>query len=179
MFNVHARKILIKARTATSILKQLLSSKHLSQKTKILMYKTLIRPIIAYGFGSWFTISPTAAKELGTFERKILRFCCGKYRRPNKKWYSNRTLHDITKVTPLIAYMTESLQKRLQATASHPNPLIKALWDANVNESVHDHYYLSPFNLLHDRSRSVLQFTLNRAPTLPFYEKSSLPNLRG
>lgn len=167
MFNVHARKILIKARTATSILKQLLSSKHLSQKTKILMYKTLIRPIIAYGFGSWFTISPTAAKELGTFERKILRFCCGKYRRPNKKWYSNRTLHDITKVTPLIAYMTESLQKRLQATASHPNPLIKALWDANV-KSVHDFYYLSPFNLLHDRSRSVLQFTLNRPPLYLF-----------
>ena len=90
-FNTHARKVLGKAKMASGLLKQLLSSKHTSKKTKILIYKTLIRPIISYGFGCWFTISPTAAKELEVFERKILRFCCDKHRKPNKKWYSNVT----------------------------------------------------------------------------------------
>lgn len=143
------------------------------------MYKTLIRPIISYSFSSWFTISPTVAKELEKFERTILRFCSGKFRKPNKKWFSNHTLYNLTKVSPLMIYMVTLLKKKLQSVVHHLNPLIKDLWDVNVNDSTNAHYYLSPFNLMHNGSQFLTEPELNEVLTLPFYEKASLNALRG
>lgn len=179
LFNKHARKVLTKAKMVTVILKPLLQSKYMSANTKLLMYKTLIRPIIIYGFCTWFTISPIAAKELQSFERKILRFCCGKFRKPDKKWFSNKTLYEETKITPLMIYQTDLLLKRLERIGYHPNLLIKSLLDSNINDGVEGHYYLSPFNLLNPTSLSVLRPDARRSLFVPFYEKASPLNLRG
>ena len=81
---------------------------------------------------------------------------------------------------PLTIYMINSLKKKLQSISAHPNPLIKALWDANINESVFDNqFYLSPFNLMNVRSAALFEPELGGALTLPFYKKVSLPALRG
>ena len=44
----------------------------LSKKTKIKLYKTLIRPIVAYGAETW-TIKTADEQHLRVFERKIIR----------------------------------------------------------------------------------------------------------
>jgi hypothetical protein len=51
---------------------KLLKSQILSRKTKMKVYKTLIRPVATYGSETW-NISAINAKKLSIFERKILR----------------------------------------------------------------------------------------------------------
>lgn len=82
IFKKHARTTLQKANRIAGSFSYLLNNRHLSQKTKMLLYKVTIRtirPILVYGFPIWFTISPIVAKELDIFERKILRKCVNKH----------------------------------------------------------------------------------------------------
>ena len=51
-------------------------SQILSIKTKIKLYKTLIRPVLAYGSETW-VLSKSDEAILGVFERKILRVIFG------------------------------------------------------------------------------------------------------
>ena len=53
-------------------LSQILKFKLTSRRTKIILYKTLILPVLTYGSESW-TLGSTEEMTLGTFERKTLR----------------------------------------------------------------------------------------------------------
>jgi hypothetical protein len=53
-----------------------LKSKSVYKNTKIIIYKTLIRPIITYGAEAW-TMSSEISKRLAVFERKVLRKILG------------------------------------------------------------------------------------------------------
>jgi len=50
----------------------LFRSRFLSRSTKIILYKTLIRPIVSYGAEAW-TLTKKEEQALLIFERKILR----------------------------------------------------------------------------------------------------------
>jgi len=47
-------------------------SQLLSRATKIILYKTLIRPVVSYGAGAW-TLTKKEEQALLIFERKIFR----------------------------------------------------------------------------------------------------------
>lgn len=49
-----------------------MKSRHLTRRTKVLLYKTLIRPVLMYGSECW-TISKGDEGALESFERKVLR----------------------------------------------------------------------------------------------------------
>jgi hypothetical protein len=53
-----------------------LKSQYVYRNTKIIIYKTLIRPIITYGAEAW-TMSSEISKRLAVFERKVLRKILG------------------------------------------------------------------------------------------------------
>jgi sorting nexin-29 len=53
-------------------LQRQMKSRHLSRKTKLLLYKTLVRPVLTYGSECW-TISKSDEGALERFERKVLR----------------------------------------------------------------------------------------------------------
>lgn len=55
---------------------KLMKSKLLSRKTKIRMYKTIIRPVLLYGGENWI-LSKKMEKKLITFENKVLRTIYG------------------------------------------------------------------------------------------------------
>ena len=57
-------------------LKRQFRSQFLSIKNKIKIYKTLIRPVLAYGSETWILTKSDEA-ILGVFERKILRAIFG------------------------------------------------------------------------------------------------------
>jgi len=57
-------------------LKRQFRSQYLSIKNKIKLYKTLIRPVLAYGSETW-VLSQSDETILGVFERKILRAIFG------------------------------------------------------------------------------------------------------
>ena len=71
-------------------------SRLLSRATKIVLYKTLIRPAVSYGAEAW-TLTKKEEQALIIFERKIFRRIYGpKYE--NEKWKSrtNRELEEMS-----------------------------------------------------------------------------------
>lgn len=81
-FSKHVTHTLTKATKAYHGIKHILKRVNkLDTKIKLLCYKQLIRPIIAYGFPAWAGISAHQMERLRVFERKCLRACIN-YRRP-------------------------------------------------------------------------------------------------
>lgn len=71
-------------------LKNQLKSKFISRRTKVSLYKTLIRPIILYGNKIW-VLNKAEGNRLLAFERKILRSIFGAVKE-NNAW---RSLYNI------------------------------------------------------------------------------------
>uniref|UniRef100_A0A0K8SN56 Reverse transcriptase domain-containing protein n=1 Tax=Lygus hesperus TaxID=30085 RepID=A0A0K8SN56_LYGHE len=59
-------------------------SRNVSRSTKVLLYKTLVRPVLTYGSETW-TLSAATIKSLEVFERKILRRIFGPVR-DGERW---------------------------------------------------------------------------------------------
>lgn len=54
----------------------IIKSKIIARKTKLNIYKTLIRPIVTYGAETW-TLTKSVSARLAVFERKVLRRILG------------------------------------------------------------------------------------------------------
>lgn len=65
------RRINIANRTLYGVQKHI-RNKNIQRRTKINIYKTLIRPILTYGAETW-TLTQSNERLLGIFERKVLR----------------------------------------------------------------------------------------------------------
>jgi len=75
----------------------LFRSRLLSRATKIILYKTLIRPVISYGAEAW-TLTKKEEQALLIFERKIFRRIYGlKYENWEWKSRKNRELEETSK----------------------------------------------------------------------------------
>ena len=76
-------------------LQKQLRSKLLRRNTKILLYKTLIKPVLTYASETWVMTKQTEG-SIATFERRILRTIYGPVRDHNgwRRRY-NRELYDI------------------------------------------------------------------------------------
>jgi len=83
----------------------LFRSRLLSRATKILLYKTLIRPVVSYGVEAW-TMTKKDEQALLDFERKIFRRIYGpKYE--NREWKSrtNRELEEMSKEENIVKWI--------------------------------------------------------------------------
>jgi hypothetical protein len=83
----------------------LLKSGLLSRATKILLYKTLIRPVVTYGAETW-TMTKKEEEALLIFERKILRRIYGP-KNENGEWKSrtNLELEEISKGEKIVKWI--------------------------------------------------------------------------
>ena len=83
----------------------LFSSRLLSRDTKILLYKTLIRPIVSYGAEAWTMIKKDEQVRL-VFERKIFRRIYGlKYENGEWKSRTNRELEEMSKEENIVKWI--------------------------------------------------------------------------
>ena len=74
----------------------LFRNRFLSRATKILLYKTLIGPIVTYGAETW-TMTKKEEKALLIFERKIFKIIYGpKYKNGEWKSRTNRELEELS-----------------------------------------------------------------------------------
>jgi len=70
---------------------------NLSRATKIILYKTLIRPVVSHGAEAW-TLTKKEEQTLLIFERNIFRRIYGpKYENGKWKSWTNRELEDMSK----------------------------------------------------------------------------------
>jgi hypothetical protein len=75
----------------------LFKSRLLTRATKILLYKTLIRPVVSYGAETW-TVTKKEEQALLIFKRKIFRRIYGpKYGNGEWKSRTNRELEEMNK----------------------------------------------------------------------------------
>ena len=75
----------------------LFRSRPLSRATKIILYKTLIRPVVSYGAEAW-ALTKKEKQALLIFEKKIFRRIYGsKYENGEWKSRANRELEEMSK----------------------------------------------------------------------------------
>lgn len=99
----------------------------LNLKNKLLLYKTLLKPIWAYGIQLWGSTKKSNINKIQTFQSISLRIIT------NAPFYvSNHTLHsDLGLQT--VAEVASSYYKRFRSSlTNHPNPLILALNSINI-----------------------------------------------
>ena len=85
--------------------KETARSQFLSIKNKIKLYRTLIRPVLAYGSETW-VLSKSDKASLGVFERKILRAIFGPTN-DNGEWRIkyNDELYTLYKNIDIVTYI--------------------------------------------------------------------------
>lgn len=96
------RRILAGNRAYFGLRKTLRSSK-VRYRTKLTIYKTLIRPVVLYGHETW-TMLVEDQRALGVFERKVLRTIYGGVQTEDGRWRTrmNHELHRLLGEPPIV-----------------------------------------------------------------------------
>lgn len=129
-FNFHVNKQIEKARKAFFNYKSLFYSKYIDKRVKIIMYQSLVRPIISYGCPIWFNISPSYMEKIRKFERKCLRSCTQLYRSPSSNftnYFSNKLLYNASQITRIDNFIIKTIRSHIKrCTECTTNNLIMA-----------------------------------------------------
>jgi len=96
------RRILAGNRAYFGLRKTLRSSK-VRPRTKLTIYKTLIRPVVLYGHETWAMLAEDQ-RALGVFERKVLRTIYGGVQTEDGVWRRrmNHELHQLLEEPPIV-----------------------------------------------------------------------------
>lgn len=149
-FNKHARLVKQKAYRILGSLSRILWNRDLPRSTKLLLYKTTVRPVILYGFPIWFHVSPTVMKEFEILERKVLRLCIGRNFETFSRRYSNVFIYRESKVTPIALYACDIIRKFISRVSSHENYFVSEIFDMQKDYSLSNVVYLSPIGFVNE-----------------------------
>lgn len=109
-------------------LRNLLRSK-IPHRTKILIYKQVIRPAMTYGIQIWEAAKKSNINLLQSFQSIILRVITG------APWFvSNQSLHNDLKILTLLELASQSYKKLHTAIINHQNLLfrLKLRWPRDL-----------------------------------------------
>lgn len=96
----------------------------LSLENKILLYKTILKPIWTYGIQLWGTASNSNIEILQRFQSKTLRSIA------NAPWFvTNNTLHNDFKIPTVKCEIKKVSCSYLERLSNHINPLAITLLD--------------------------------------------------
>lgn len=94
----------------------------LNIRNKVLIFKSVFRPIMLYGAPAWSSCAATHRKSLQVTQNKLLKII---YNKPI--CYSTKKLHDETKIKPISDVIDQLSVKFKQNFTSSTNPLIYGL----------------------------------------------------
>lgn len=93
-----------------------------SLRTKLVIYLTLIRPIIMYAVPTWTTTASTTLNKLQTFQNKFLRLITG------APWFvRNSIISNDLKIEPILEHARKLSEKFFEVSAYSENELIRNL----------------------------------------------------
>ena len=91
----------------------------LSLENKILIYKTVLKPVWTYGIELWGCASNSNIEILQRYQSKLLRTIT------NAPWYvTNHTLHSDLHIPYVREVFQERIANHRTTIASHPNPVM-------------------------------------------------------
>jgi len=95
---------------------------HLSLENKLLMNKTVLKPVWTYGIELWECATKSNIAVIQRYQSKLLRSIT------NAPWYvSNQTLHSDLHIPHVRTVFRERTATHRTALDSHPNPLVEPL----------------------------------------------------
>lgn len=134
-FNNHINLQLKKARNAFYMYKKLFYSKHIQSNIKVVLYQSLIRPVLTYGCQIWYNISPSYMEKLRVFERKCLRSCLMLYKTTTSnytQYVSNKKLYNTAKIARIDNFIIHLIRNHIiKSTECTENNLIMAAYYIN------------------------------------------------
>lgn len=98
----------------------------LPTSTKIMIYKTIIRPVWTYGIQLWGTASQYNIKIMQTFENKTLRTAANAH-----PFHDNATIHEVLNFPWVEDEIKKSSRQHMQRLRDHPNNLALNLLDSS------------------------------------------------
>jgi len=117
--------------------RQLVNSSLISRKSKLQIYRTLVRPVVTYGSESW-TLTMEDERALAVFERKILRKIYGPVKE-NELWRirPNNELETIIKGKNIVRFIKCQRIRWLGhiERMRHRNPKKNVVWKAVCNKT--------------------------------------------
>jgi len=127
-----AQHLKIKIKTVNSrlhLLRPLLRSKT-SLKNKLLIYKTIIRPVWSYGIQIWGSAKPSNTRTIQAFQSICLRQIV------SAPWFiTNNNLHKDLNI-PSLSQLTKSLYVSFHSKLiQHYNPLIKRISSLTIPDN--------------------------------------------
>jgi hypothetical protein len=114
-----------------------------SLESKVLLYKTIVKPIWTYGIELWGCASKSPIAKMQRSQSEILRMIT------NAPWYvTNQTIHDDLKVPFIKDAIQEKSINHNDKLGNHSNPILqplleqqqrrrlKKLWPADLTDSL-------------------------------------------
>jgi len=128
------RRILAGSRTYFAAI-SLFRSRLLTRATKIVLYKTLIRPVVLCGAEAW-TLTKKEEQGLLIFERKIFRRIYGaKYENGEWKSRTNRELEEMNKGENIVKWIKEQMISWLgHLERMEEDRMLKKIWKGREGE---------------------------------------------
>ncbi|KAL4085043.1 hypothetical protein QTP88_027881 [Uroleucon formosanum] len=118
--HIKAKKLALNERLR--LVKPLISNKHTKLNTKLLIYKSLIKPMWTYGLQLWGNAKVTNVNKIQTVQNKILRLIT-----KAPPYVSNYSLHTDLNIKTVHAEAITYYKRFHNRLPYHPNPLISNL----------------------------------------------------
>ncbi|KAL4083691.1 hypothetical protein QTP88_029007 [Uroleucon formosanum] len=118
--HIKAKKLALNERLRS--VKSLISNKHTKLNTKLLIYKSLIKPMWTYGLQLWGNAKVTNVNKIQTVQNKILRLIT-----KAPPYVSNYSLHTDLNIKTVHAEAIIYYKRFHNRLPHHPNPLISNL----------------------------------------------------
>jgi Reverse transcriptase (RNA-dependent DNA polymerase)/Endonuclease-reverse transcriptase len=145
-FGEHVNKIKGRAYGRLAELYPLLNQKSALSKSKgLLLYKTLIRPIMSFAPAVWGGADKRHIRKLQIVQNKVLRIIAKAPRGTR-----NDTLHSELNVEPIIVFAKKLATKFYDKATKSTNPLIKALGQYNTHHKAKHKRPKAIFNAQYD-----------------------------
>jgi len=147
-FYLHTRNAINKTTKSFHSFRNIIyNKKGLTTSTKLLLYKQLLRPIMAYGFPVWCDISSAQMEKLRIQERKYLRLFAHIGRKPGSYYHiNNNSLYKITKIDRIDRLLTKHNIKFHENIHNTKNQLLLNCLNKSDNYYANDsNKFKSPF----------------------------------
>lgn len=124
-FRRHVEETLCKAKTTSARLYPLTNYRsRLTLGNKIVLYRTMIEPILTYAAPIWNTAASVHKQKLQVLQNKIIRSMVNAYR-----YTPNRVIYRDLRIRPIIDVLEDRTEKAAEQAATHKNSLVRKATD--------------------------------------------------